>query len=55
MVVAKSHVNVIFDVVVPFGKNREKEELVQVLTKEFAEEEIPHYFVITVDRPFIEE
>lgn len=55
MVVAKSHINVIFDVVVPFGKDREKEELVQVLAKAFAEETIPHYFVITVDRPFVEE
>lgn len=52
IVTSKSHTNIIFDIMIPFEKNYTEKELLKILLKEFENEEIKYYFVLTLDRPF---
>ena len=52
VVTAKGHSNVIFDIVIPYGKNYNKYELLGVLEEGFKDEEKKYYFIFNIDRPF---
>lgn len=52
VVTAKGHSNVIFDIVIPYGKNYNKYELIGVLEEGFKDEEKKYYFIFNIDRPF---
>lgn len=52
VVTAKGHSNVIFDIVIPYGKNYNKYELLGVLEEGFKEEDKKYYFIFNIDRPF---
>ena len=55
MVKGDTHVNVIFDIVIPYeDKKGDIEAIKKVLTDEFASDPIRHAFVLRVDRPFAE-
>ena len=51
MVKGPTHTNVIFDLVIPYGKDYEPEKIVKDLKKKVLDEmEGKHYAVIRVDR-----
>ena len=52
VVTAKGHSNVIFDIVIPYGKNYNKYELIGVLEEGFKDEDKKYYFIFNIDRPF---
>ena len=52
VVTAQKHTNAIFDIVVPYGKNYNRYELLGVLEEGFKDEEKKYYFIFNVDRPF---
>lgn len=52
VVTAKGHSNVIFDIVIPYGKNYNKYELIGVLEEGFKDENKKYYFIFNIDRPF---
>lgn len=52
VVTAKGHSNVIFDIVIPYGKNYNKYELLGVLEEGFKDEDKKYYFIFNIDRPF---
>lgn len=52
VVTAKGHSNVIFDIVIPYGKNYNKYELLGVLEEGFKDEYKKYYFIFNIDRPF---
>lgn len=52
VVTAKEHSNVIFDIVIPYGKNYNKYELLGVLEEGFKDEDKKYYFIFNIDRPF---
>ena len=52
VVTAKGHSNVIFDIVIPYGKNYIKYELIGVLEEGFKDEDKKYYFIFNIDRPF---
>lgn len=45
-----THVNLVFDVLVPYDVTESEEELREALTKAFADEPLPCYFVFEIDR-----
>lgn len=52
VVTAKGHSNVIFDIVISYGKNYNKYELLGVLEEGFKDEDKKYYFIFNIDRPF---
>lgn len=52
VVTAQKHTNAIFDIVVPYGKNYNRYELLGVLEEGFKDEDKKYYFIFNVDRPF---
>lgn len=52
VVTAQKHTNAIFDIVVPYGKNYSRYELLGVLEEGFKDEDKKYYFIFNVDRPF---
>ena len=52
VVTAQKHTNAIVDIVVPYGKNYNRYELLGVLEEGFKDEEKKYYFIFNVDRPF---
>ena len=52
VVTAKGHSNVLFDIVIPYGKNYNKYELLGVLEEGFKDEYKKYYFIFNIDRPF---
>lgn len=52
VVTAKGHSNVLFDIVIPYGKNYNKYELLGVLEEGFKDEDKKYYFIFNIDRPF---
>lgn len=52
VVTAKGHSNVIFDIVISYGKNYNKYELLGVLEEGFKDEDRKYYFIFNIDRPF---
>ena len=48
-----SHTNILFDCIVPFEKEYTEESLKEYLTKEIIPENEIYYYVIQIDRPFV--
>ena len=48
-----THTNILFDCIVPFEKDHTEESLKEYLMKEVIPEEEIYYYVIQIDRPFI--
>lgn len=53
IVSGKSHTNMIFDIVVPFEKEYKESDFQELLHQKFKDEEQQYYFVLTVERPFV--
>lgn len=53
IVSGKSHTNMIFDVVVPFEKDYKEEDFQELLHEKLKDEEQQYYFVLTIERPFV--
>ncbi len=47
-----NHIDIVFDVLVPYEKNYTKKELIKLLLNNFKGEKGKYYFNITIDRPF---
>ena len=47
-----THINLLFDCVVPFHKEYTKEEVIKYLKENIKDDEHKYYYVIEMDRPF---
>lgn len=48
-----THTNILFDCIVPFEKNYTQENLIEHLNKEIIPEKEIYYYIIEIDRPFV--
>jgi hypothetical protein len=47
-----THVNVIFDVLMPYGEKVKDQDVIDALNKHFEKDEKPKHFVLTFDHPY---
>ena len=53
MVFGDTHINVLFDVVIPYASKTTLQNVKEALEKDYNNEQIKYYFVISVDRDFV--